>query len=571
MKRLKNLASLAAVVGLGTAVHSQDATTMHPSYTYANIMPAGFTPPGIGGLDFMGNDGVICVWGGSQKTLGEVYILPGLATATPGARVKIDGPLREALGVRVVGEEIFVLTKPELFKYAKQTDGTWKRSSVAKGWAYNDGQWHHFAFSLVNKGGSFYFNTGVAYPPENDEDPQRGSVIQVNPATGAIKAMVKGLRNANGLSLGPDGELFTTDNEGHWVPTNKVVHIKEGRHYGYRTSKNYTEGSTTVSPPAIWLPYNTFSNSPSRMLLLKSGPYEGQMIGGDVRYGGLQRYFLEKVGGEYQGACFRFAPPANSSSTTGFNYGVNELVHGPDGNIYVVGIGGGASVGLTGSDNWAYGSKSHGLSRLTPTATVPFEIKAMRAVAGGFALEFTAPAAGTVASASSYSVQSWTNTPGPDYGQGRDGNKETATQPTKVEVSADKKTVTLSINNLRVNRVYYVKVNASVTQDGGGTIRAGEAWYTLNKMGPADPPTALRQAQDFSGKLGARFIPGAVAIELPFTHPYQLELIGLDGSRFASAKGSQPGNLDIRKVPSGIYLLAGKVGSASFSQKVRIP
>ena len=81
---------------------------------------------GIGGLDFLGNDGVICVWGGSQKTVGEVYILPGLATAAPGARVKIDGPLREPLGVQVVNGEIFVLTKPELFKYTKQTDGSWK-------------------------------------------------------------------------------------------------------------------------------------------------------------------------------------------------------------------------------------------------------------------------------------------------------------------------------------------------------------------------------------------------------------------------------------------------------------
>jgi hypothetical protein len=568
MKCFNKLAStLAAVVGLGTVVHSQDATTMHPSFTYANVLPAGFAPPGIGGLDFLGNDGVVCVWGGSQKTLGEVYILPGLATATPGTPVKIDGPLREALGLRVVNGEIFVLTKPELFKYTKQTDGSWKRSSVAKGWAYQDGQWHHFAFSLVHKQGSFYFNTGVAYPPEANEDPQRGSVIEVNPTTGQIKALVKGLRNSNGLSLGPDGELFSTDNEGHWVPTNKVVHIKEGRHYGYRTSKNYTEGTTTVTPPAIWLPYGTYSNSPSRMLLLKAGAYEGQMIGGDVRYGGLQRYFLEKVGGEYQGACFRFAP----GTANGIGYGVNELVSGPDGNIYLAGIGGGASAGLTGSDNWAFGGKSHGLGRLTPTTTVPFEIKAMRAVAGGFALEFTAPAAGAVASASSYSVQSWTNTPGADYGQGRDQNKEAAAQPTKVEVSADKKTVTLTINNLRVNRVYYVKVNAAVTQEGGGAIRAAEGWYTLNKMGPAEPPSALRQAQDFSGKLGARILPGAVAIDLPFSHPYSLDLIGLDGSRFASAKGSQPGSLDIRNVPSGIYLLAGRVGSESFSQKVRIP
>jgi hypothetical protein len=559
MKLLNNMAAgLVAVMGVGTAVHSQELTNLHPSFAYTNLMPAGFNPPGIGGLDFLGNDGVICTWGGSSKTAGDVYIIPGLATGTPGTPVKLPGtPLQEALGLRVVDGVIYVITKPELFKYTKQTDGSWTRSSLAKGWNFT-GNWHHFAFSLVHKDGFLYFNTGVAYEPDVNEDPQRGSVIKVNMATGAFTALVKGMRNANGLGLGPEGELFTTDNEGHWVPTNKVMHIKEGRFYGYRTNKNYTAG-TTVTPPAIWLPYGTYSNSPSRLLLLKAGPYAGQMLAGDVHHGGIQRYFLEKVGGEYQGACFRFSQ--------GIGYGVNELVPGPDGNIYVAGIGGGCC-GMDGSGNWNFQGKNNGLGRLNLTTTVPFEIKAMRSVAGGFEVEFTAPAGAAAATLSNYVVQSWTNTPGPGYGEGRDMSKETTNQATKVELSADKKFATISVSNLRTNRVYFLKVNAAVTAEGGGALRTGEAWYTLNNLGPS---TAVRQAQNFSRNAGARFLPGAVSIDLPFTHPYRVELMGLDGRRMALAEGNKPGALDIRAVPSGIYVLTGKVERESFSQKVRIP
>ena len=59
--------------------------------------------------------------------------------------------MREALGLRVVDGAIYVLTKPELLKYTKQANGSWTRSTVAKGWSYNDAQWHHFAFSLIHQ------------------------------------------------------------------------------------------------------------------------------------------------------------------------------------------------------------------------------------------------------------------------------------------------------------------------------------------------------------------------------------------------------------------------------------
>lgn len=558
MERMKAiLAAAAALAAFPLCGRAQEVAGVHPSYQYTNLMPAGFNPPGLGGLAFLGNDGVIATWGGSQKTAGEVWIIPGLATASPGTPVKIDGPLREALGLRIVDGALYVLTKPELFKYTKQANGTWTKSSVAKGWAYTDGQWHHFAFSLVHHNGSFYFNTGVAYPPDNNEDAQRGSTIKVNPATGAVEALVKGLRNANGLVAGPDGELFATDNQGHWVPTNKLVHIKAGNFYGYRTSKNYTT-ATTVTPPALWLPYGNFSNSPTRPFFLTEGAYKGQMIAGDVFHGGIQRYFLEKVGGEYQGAAFRFSQ--------GIGYGVNEMVMGPDGSLYTAGIGGGCC-GMDGSGNWNYLGKNNGLGRLKPTGTTAFEILAMRSVQGGFELEFTKPVGAAAGTAANYALQTWWYTPTADYG-GPEQNKVTG-QVTAAQVSTDKLKVKLTVANLQANKVYYLKLS-NIAAEGGGNLWSGEAWYTLLKVGPAEPSTAVREASDYTGGAALHMRPGATSLSLPFHHPYRVSLVDFQGRTIRKASGASPGSMDLRGVVPGIYWVAGQVGTSPIRRMIRV-
>lgn len=537
---------------------AQEVSGVHPSYQYSPVMPAGFNPPGIGGLDFLGNDGFIATWGGSQKTAGELWMIPGLATANPGTPARLDGPLREALGLRAVDGALYVLTKPELLKYVKQANGTWSKSTVAKGWAWQDGQWHHFAFSLVHHQGAFYFATGTAYPPDQNEDPQRGSLIKVNPATGSFEALVKGLRNANGVSVGPDGELFATDNQGHWVPSNKLVHLKAGRFYGYRTARNAT-ADTKESPPAIWLPYGGFSHSPTRPLLLKDGPYQGHMLVGDVHHGGIQRYFLEKVGGEYQGACFRFSQ--------GIGYGINELVPGPDGSLYAAGIGGGCC-GMDGSGNWNYLGKNNGLARLKPTGTAPFEILALRALKDGFELEFTHPASAGAATAANYSLQSWWYTPTQEYGGNPQG---TATsRVTGVQLSADRKKAMLTVENFQPLKVYHLKF-ANITREGGGAPWTAEAWYTVLKVGPAETPTGTQSESLPSKDRSAVRIQGPSLLALDFPGDYTLRLETLDGRLLATTSGRGPGSLDFQYARSGLHILVGRVANRPYRLAVLLP
>ena len=111
-------------------------------------------------------------------------------------------------------------------------------------------------------------------------------------------------------------------------------------------------------------------------MLIPSGPFAGQMFIGDVTYGGIQRAFLEKVNGEYQGAFFRM--------TQGLEAGVTHLLLEDDGAIYVGGLGAGGNWGQT-------GKLQFGLQKLAPNGTETFDIQAMRARRRRLRAEYTQP------------------------------------------------------------------------------------------------------------------------------------------------------------------------------------
>jgi len=106
------------------------------------------------------------------------------------------------------------------------------------------------------------------------------------------------------------------------------------------------------------------------------------LLMGDVYHGGLLRVFVENVGGEYQGVAFRFAAPNSLAS------GINHIIQLPGGRLLAAGIGGGAC-GLGGSGNWNWNGTCRALDLLPPTNTVPFEMLAVRSIAGGFEIEYT--------------------------------------------------------------------------------------------------------------------------------------------------------------------------------------
>ncbi|MBB4905366.1 hypothetical protein H4W32_000991 [Actinophytocola algeriensis] len=425
-------------------------TGVHPGYTLTNLRPNGFEPQ-VSAMDWL-PDGrlAIATWGGSDNELGEVHLLSGVTGNTDPSRVttqRIASGLKEPMGIKYVDGKLYVSEKDGLTELNDTNgDGVTDNYRTVATWPFG-GNFHEFAFGLLYKDGFFYLNLSVSInyggaTTDPQPAPNRGTTIKVNKATGAVSYVAGGLRTPHGIGWGPDGDIFVTDNQGGWLPSSKLLHIKQDRFFNHYMNPDGPFDSRPVTQPVLWLPQNEIANSPVNPVQLTAGPFAGQMVFGDVTYGGLQRAYLEKVNGEYQGAVFRM--------TQGLEAGVSRISLGPDGAIYTGGIGAGG--------NWGQpGKLSHGLQKLTPNGTNAFDILAMRAIDGGFELEYTQPlSTATVQDlAAKYQVQQWRYVPTADYG-GPKVDQQTLSV-TSATPSADRRKVTLKLAGLQAGRVVHVR------------------------------------------------------------------------------------------------------------------
>ncbi|GAB3189523.1 glucose/arabinose dehydrogenase [Micromonospora palomenae] len=462
-------------------------TGVYPGYTLTNLRPSGFQPK-VTGMDWLA-DGrlVISTWGGSDQSGtsqdGEVYILNNTGGSTgPGSVTtkKIAGGLKEPMGLKVVDGVVYVSEKQRLTKLVDTSgDEVADRLDTVATWPYG-GNFHEFAFGLLYQSGYFYLNLSVSInyggaTTNPQPAPNRGTTIKVNKDTGAVSYVAGGLRTPHGIGWGPEDGIFVTDNQGGWLPSSKLLHVKQGRFFNHYMNPAGPFDTNPVTPPVLWMPQNEIANSPSTPLYLKSGPFAGQFVIGDVTYGGLQRAYVEKVNGEYQGALFRL--------TQGLEAGVSEVNLGPDGAIYVGGLGAGG--------NWGQSGKlAYGLQKLTPNGTTAFDILAMRATTGGFELEYTQPLSADTAAnlAGHYKVKQWRYQPTASYG-GPKIDEETLTV-TSATLSTDRKKVSLTVDGRKAGRVVYVRSPRPFTSESGQSLWSTEAWYTLNAIpGSTPPPT----------------------------------------------------------------------------------
>ena len=448
--------------GFGAALEG-----VHPSYDVTTIHKSDFKPR-VGGLAFLPDGGLLVT---TWDSIGAVYLLKGVETGdTNKITVKrIASGLQEPLGITVVDGKIFVLQKPELTELI-DLDGDEiidEYRTICNAWGVS-GDFHEFAFGLVYKDGYFYANLSLAMRLMSNEKqkPDRGKTIKIG-MDGSYEWINYGLRQPNGIGLGSDGEIFETENQGEWIPCNKLIHVRRGDYFGmpWGILPDSVSSPPPITQPAIYLPEDEIANSPSQPVLMQDGPYKGQMLHGDVTHGGIKRDFLEKVNGEYQGAVFRFSQ--------GLEAGVNRLCWGPDGALYIGGIG---MVG-----GWSWKEKQYGLQRIKYNGKITFEMLAVRAKPKGFEIEFTdALKANRNIPASDFLIQQWWYHPTPDYGGPKMDLEKL--RVTHVTISEDRKRVFLEIPGLKKEHVVYLRIPEYLQSAGGQSLWSSEAWYTLNNI-----------------------------------------------------------------------------------------
>ena len=289
----------------------------------------------------------------------------------------------------------------------------------------------------------------------------------------------KGLRSPNGLCMTPDGDLFITDNQGEWMGTSPLHHVSRDAFHGHPASlkwdANFKGNASSAEDlaklrklPAIQFPYGTMGQSLAEPVVDttggKFGPFAGQMFVCDESKCLVVRVALEKVDGEWQGACLPFR--------VGFQGGNNRAAFAPDGSLYV---------GQTDRGWGSTGGKSFGLQRLAWSGEVPFEIETLKLTADGFDVRFTRPVdRSAAATPANWSLSHYHYLYRAAY-----GSPQQDITPVKVgsaTVSADGRTVRLKLPELRAGKIYELHHTNLRAADGSAPLHTS-AYYTLNRVG----------------------------------------------------------------------------------------
>jgi len=487
--------------------NGQPLVSAHPQWEITDISRNGFEPK-VGDLAFLPNGDLLVATFEPNRLDADIstynahtrlYRLSGVSgdpekiTVTHVAGDGLAGSfsMSECTGMAVANGEVYVALRENIYQVRDTNgDGVYDRKAPILATNWDCHNFHQFPFSLtsVREDGKDYLygtlstavrqNDGGAVANRNDYN---GSLFRVEiPPTGATRDpeyLAGGLRTPNGLSIGPEGRIFVADNQGSWNPANSLTEIRADQFYGHYNPTHLHEGvkglpgrfeNQPVSPKSLLLPQGTLSNSPTEGILLDSGPYAGQMILGELTGGGLRRVCFDKVQGEYQGAVFHFAQ--------GFEAGVNRVIQGPDGSLYIGCMGSGG--------NWAWKGSLTGLARFSPKAAPPqvFEMKSLKAIPGGLEIEFTESVpASFLSDVANFTVKQWTYLPTCGYGGAN--IDEQALTPSAAVASIDRKRVQLYLPTLKEGYCVYVKTDP--VSDHNEQMWTSEAWYTLNRKVPS--------------------------------------------------------------------------------------
>lgn len=459
-------------------------------------------PLEISGMTFL-DDGRLAV----AIRKGEVWILDGVHDDPPqNVRYRrFATALHEPLGLLFHQGDLYTAQRSELTRLRDTNDDGVAEEylAVAKGWGLT-GHYHEYAYGpKADRDGNLWITLNIGMGLGGDQLKHvlpdaamgyrqglwRGWGMKLTPE-GNLIPVCAGMRSPSGLGANLQGDMFYTDQQGNWVATNSLHQIRSGAffHHAEALASINQPGSPIeqvdaipdglplpeaikrmpiLRPPAVWFPYKKVGQSATDIVVDASagkfGPFAGQLFIGEFTQAGVNRVYLEKVGGEYQGACFPFR--------LGFGSAVLRLAQAPDGSLFA---------GLTNRGWSSLGSESYGLQRLVWTGRTPFEIKEVHALPDGFELVFTLPVdPATAIRPDSYQLSRYTYLYHSTY-----GSDEIQTQPLQVReatVSDDRMRVRLAIDGLR--ELFVLQIVADGVRDRrGNPLLHADAYYTLNHI-----------------------------------------------------------------------------------------
>lgn len=392
---------------------------------------------------------------------------------------KIAQGLSEPMGLTIFEGRIFVTEKNQATELIDEdADGTFETyRCISHDWD-STLDYHEYLFGAVIRDSKLYFSSSVGMArrgKDNYQAPLRGSLLKVDIESGSTEIVAAGLRTPDGIGLGPNDSLLITDNQGEWLPANKLIYAEQDAFYQFRSVPPWHPlDRPHADPPAVWLPQGEIASSPTQPIALPEnwGPYAGHVLFGDATFGGLQRVYLEESDGVMQGAVFPFSQ--------GFQHLLHRFALTPDGQLYAGGIARG--------NDWEFIERVSGLTRIRYNKKEVFEPLAARIRSNGLEIEFTQPlAAGVGWNPDSYFVTQWGYQATQTYGGTKVRYRRS--QVTSATVSDDRRRVFLGLPDMVEGEVIYVRLSEAISSESGQSLWAGDLWYTVNRIPKGKPGT----------------------------------------------------------------------------------
>jgi glucose/arabinose dehydrogenase len=408
-----------------------------------------------GGFDFLpgGKSAVLCTWNG------DVWRVDGL-TANPPAQLRwrrLVAGLFQPLGLKVRDGEIFVCCRDQIARLRDlNADGEIDFIENFN----NDHQvtehFHEFAMGLqADAAGNFYYAKSARHALPALV-PHHGTLLRVSADGARTDILATGFRAANGVCLNDDGTFFVTDQEGHWMPKNRINRVRPGGFYGnmfgFTTVTNSADAA--MEPPMVWVT-NAKDRSPAELLRVPEGlwgPLSGALL--NLSYGTGKIFVVphEQVDGTWQGAVCELPLPA-------FATGIMRGRFGSDGALYTCGL-----FGWAGNATAAGGF--HRVRRTARPAHVPVGLHARR---DGLDLKFSDALDASSVDVDAFALKVWSLQRSANYGSKHIDEHPLAVTAARLE--ADGRTVSLTVPGLGPIQCYELLARVRGA-DGAGVTRS---------------------------------------------------------------------------------------------------
>jgi putative heme-binding domain-containing protein len=276
------------------------------------------------GFDFFpdGRRAAVCTWDG------DVWIADGMDPQDTGNREpgqpatfpitwqRIASGLFQPLGLKIVDGRIFVACRDQLVVlHDLNGDGETDFYENFNSDHQVTEHFHEFAMGLqTDAEGNFYYAKSARHALPALV-PHHGTLLKVSRDGSRTEILAHGFRAANGVCVNPDGTFFVTDQEGHWMPKNRINWIdRPGKYYGnFWGYHDITDPSDDLmEEPLCWIT-NAMDRSPAELMWVDSpawGPLQGSLLNLSYGYGKIYIIPHERIGDRMQGGiCELPLPP----------------------------------------------------------------------------------------------------------------------------------------------------------------------------------------------------------------------------------------------------------------------